>query len=264
MCARLKEACGADAEPKWVDFACTGLVCTAFKNNAEALFAVDRKLTPTPAPDNATLCSHRHHHFPTARHDGSSWHSTDRGQSRRGAVGSQSSCHLHQRRLDGIRDNTVIPSWTHRVHPCPMCFCSPDTMHDLKDFILESAGWDLKTIDHYIEECERREIHVVVGRTRARQDPHLAPHHTPSGTRRTSARANFLCSGMRMSKHGHSNAIHCSTAASVSSHNGCSSMHCTVCSWVSCNATASTCSLCLHQTRHQRFHISSHLSFGHR
>ena len=27
-------------------------------------------------------------------------------------------------------------SWTHNVHPCPMCFCSPDTMHDLKNFTL--------------------------------------------------------------------------------------------------------------------------------
>ena len=53
-------------------------------------------------------------------------------------------------------------SWTHNVHPCPMCFCSPNTMYDLKNFTLEAVGWDLKTIDHYIEECERREIHVVV------------------------------------------------------------------------------------------------------
>ena len=43
-----------------------------------------------------------------------------------------------------------------------MCFCSPDTMYDLKNFTLEAVGWDLKTIDHNIEECERREIHVVV------------------------------------------------------------------------------------------------------
>ena len=35
-------------------------------------------------------------------------------------------------------------------------------MHDLKNFTLESVGWDLKNIGHYTEECERREIHVVV------------------------------------------------------------------------------------------------------
>ena len=49
-------------------------------------------------------------------------------------------------RMEYVTTQT-FPSWTHNVHPCPTCFCSPDTMHDLKNFTLESVGWELKTID---------------------------------------------------------------------------------------------------------------------
>ena len=49
-----------------------------------------------------------------------------------------------------------------------MCFCSPDTMHDLTNFTLEFVGWELKIIDHYTEECERREIHDGSGHAKIR------------------------------------------------------------------------------------------------
>ena len=101
-------------------------------------------------------------YFPTARHDGSSWHSTDRSQSRRGALAAKAAVIYIKGDWLEYATKLSFTSWTHNVHPCPMCFCSPDTMHDLKNFTLASVGWELKTIDHYTEECERREIHVVV------------------------------------------------------------------------------------------------------
>ena len=112
-------------------------------------------------------------YFPTARRDGSSWHSTDRNQSRRGALAAKAAVICIESDWMEYVATMSFSSWTHNVHPCPMCFYSPDTMHDLKNFTLESVGWDLKTMDHYTEECERREVHVVVD--------------TPSGTRRTRA-----------------------------------------------------------------------------
>ena len=85
-----------------------------------------------------------------------------RSQSRRGALAAKAAViYIKGDWMDYVTTMSFT-SWTHNVHPCPMCFCSPDTMHDLKNCTLESVGWDLKTIDHYMEECERREIHVVV------------------------------------------------------------------------------------------------------
>ena len=101
-------------------------------------------------------------YFPSARHDGSSWHSTDRSQSRRGVLAAKAAVIYIKGDWMEYVTTMSFPSWTHNLHPCPMCFCSPDTTHDLKNCTLESVGWDLKTIDHYMEECERREIHVVV------------------------------------------------------------------------------------------------------
>ena len=125
-------------------------------------------------------------YFPTARHDGSSWHSTDRNQGRRGAVAAKAAV-IHIK--SDWMEHVSFTSWTLNVHPCPMCFCSPNTMYDLKNFTLEAVGWDLKTIDHQIEVCERREIHVVVDgskHAKIRNSLRIAP----SRTRRTRARAH--------------------------------------------------------------------------
>ena len=68
-------------------------------------------------------------YFPTARHDGSSWHSTDRSQSRRGALAATAAVIYIKGDWMEYVTTLSFTSWTHNVHPCPMCFCSPDTMH---------------------------------------------------------------------------------------------------------------------------------------
>ena len=156
-------------------------------------------------------------YFPTARHDGSSWHSTDRSQSCRGALAAKAA--VIYIIGDWMENVTTLsfPSWTHNVHPCPMCFCSPDTKHGLKNFTLESVGWELKTIDHYTEECERREIHVVVdgpGHAKIRNSLRIPENGLRAHDTTLPASQHRVCFGVRMSKHGHSTAIHCSTAVS--------------------------------------------------
>ena len=119
-------------------------------------------------------------YFPTARHDGSSLQSTDRSLSRRGALAAKAAVIYIKGDWMEYVTTLSFPSWTHNVHPCPMCFCSPDTMCDL-----EGAYCDLTTTDHYIEECERREIHVVVDGSGHAKTRNSMEHHTPSGTRWT-------------------------------------------------------------------------------
>ena len=82
---------------------------------------------------------------------------TDRNQSRRGALAAKAAVIYIKGDWMEYVTTLSFPSCTHNVHPCPMCFRSPNTMYGLKNFTLEAVSWDLKTV-----ECEHREIHVVV------------------------------------------------------------------------------------------------------
>ena len=114
--------------------------------------------------------------------------STDHSLSRRGALAAKAGVIYIKGDWMEYVTTLSFPSWTHNVHPRPMLFCSPDTMCDLMNFALEGAYCDLTTTDHYIEECERREIHVVVDGSGHAKIRNSLEHHTPSGTRWTRAR----------------------------------------------------------------------------
>ena len=51
-----------------------------------------------------------------------------------------------------------FPTWSHKVHPCPLCWGFGGAMFNLRNYSALSLPWLLKTWQHYLDSCAACEI----------------------------------------------------------------------------------------------------------